>query len=148
MKTTEETKLAVSSTLDMIAEAFEERDLDKMMSLFSTEEDIVVFGTGADEKRLGKHEVRSLFKRDWSQSEESSITYNWKLISAEDNTAWVATDTTYYARISSREIHFPTRLTLVMKKYSSKWLIVHWHASLPAFGQQTGESWPINIPTI
>jgi len=148
MKTNEATQLSVSSTLDKVAEAFEERDLDKMMSLFATDEDFVVFGTGVDEKRVGKNEVRSLFKRDWSQSEESSITYNWKSISAEGKTAWAAADATFYARVGTREIHFPTRLTLIMKKSGRKWLIVHWHASLPAFGQQTGESWPINTPAI
>jgi ketosteroid isomerase-like protein len=148
MKLTEETKLGVLSTLDKIAEAFEERDLDKMMSLFYTDEDMVVIGTGADEKRVGKSEVRSLFKRDWSQSEASSIVYNWKSISAEGKFAWAAVEATVYARIGSREIHLPTRLTIIMKKSGKQWLIVHWHASLPASGQQTGEAWPMNIPVV
>lgn len=148
MKLTEETKLGVLSTLDKIAEAFEERDLDKMMSLFYTDEDIVVIGTGADEKRVGKSEARSLFKRDWSQSEASSIDYNWKSISAEGKFAWAAVEATVYARIGSREIHLPTRLTIIMKKSGKQWLIVHWHTSLPASGQQTGEAWPMNIPVV
>jgi len=148
MKLTEETKLGVISTLDKIAEAFEERDLDKMMSLFSTDEDMVVIGTGADEKRVGKSEARSLFKRDWSQSEASSIDYNWKSISAEGKLAWAAVEATVYARIGSREIHLPSRLTIIMKKSGKQWLIVHWHASLPASGQQTGEAWPMNIPVV
>jgi ketosteroid isomerase-like protein len=148
MKVTEETKLGVLSTLDKIAEAFEERDLDKMMSLFSTDEDMVVIGTGADEKRIGKSEVRSLFKRDWSQSEASSIGYNWKSISAEGKFAWAAVEATVYARIGSREIHLPSRLTIIMKKSGKEWLIVHWHASLPASGQETGEAWPMNIPVV
>jgi hypothetical protein len=115
MKLTEETKLGVLSTLDKIAEAFEERDLDKMMSLFSTDEDMIVMGTGADEKRVGKSE---------------------------------AIEATVYARIGSREIHLPSRLTIIMKKSGKQWLIVHWHASLPASGQQTGEAWPMNIPVV
>jgi ketosteroid isomerase-like protein len=148
MKLTEETKKGVLSTLDKIAEAFEERDLDKMMSLFSTDEDMVVMGTGADEKRVGKSEARSLFKRDWSQSEASSIDYNWRSISAEGKFAWSAVEATVYARIGSREIHLPSRLTIIMKKSGKEWLIVHWHASLPASGQETGEAWPMNIPVV
>jgi ketosteroid isomerase-like protein len=148
MKLTEETKKGVLSTLDKIAEAFEERDLDKMMALFSTDEDMVVMGTGADEKRVGKSEVRSLFKRDWSQSEASSIEYNWKSISAEGKFSWAAVEATVYARIGSREIHLPSRLTIIMKKSGKEWLIVHWHASLPASGQETGEAWPMNIPVV
>jgi len=148
MKMTEETELGILSTLDMVAEAFEERDLDKMMSLFSTEEDTIIIGTGADEKRVGKSEARSLFKRDWSQSDASSIIYNWKAISAEGKFTWAAIEATVYARIGSREIHLPSRLTIIMKKSGDKWLIVHWHASLPASGQQTGEAWPMNVPVV
>jgi len=148
MKLTEKTELGVQSTLDKVAEAFEERDLDKMMSLFSTDEDIIVIGTGADEKKVGKSEARSLFKRDWSQSEASSIVYNWKSISAEGKFAWATVEATFYARIGSREIHLPTRITIILKKLGKEWLIVHWHASLPASGQQIGEAWPLNIPVV
>jgi ketosteroid isomerase-like protein len=148
MKLTEKTELGVESTLDKVAEAFEERDLDKMMSLFSSDEDIIVIGTGADEKKVGKSEARSLFKRDWSQSEASSIVYNWKSISVEGKFAWATTEATFYARIGSREIHLPTRMTIIMKKLAKEWQIVHWHASVPAFGQQIGESWPLNIPVV
>jgi len=148
MKLTEKTKLEVQTILDKVAEAFEERDLDKMMSLFSNDEDMIVIGTGADEKRLGKSEVRSLFKRDWSQSEASSIVYNWKSISTEGKFAWAAIEATVYARLGSREIHLPSRLTIIVKKSGDKWLIVHWQASLPASGQQTGEAWPMKIPVV
>jgi ketosteroid isomerase-like protein len=148
MKLTEGTEIGVNSTLDKVAEAFEERDLDKMMSLFSPDEDIVVIGTGVDENKVGKTEVRSLFKRDWSQSEASSIVYNRKAISSEGKVAWATAEAAFYARIGSREIHLPTRLTIIMKKVGKKWLIVHWHASLPAFGQQIGESWPQNLSVV
>jgi hypothetical protein len=60
MKQTKETESRVMSILDKVAEAFEERDLDKMMSLFSPDDDLVVIGTGADEKKIGKSEVKSL----------------------------------------------------------------------------------------
>ena len=56
MKLTEETKKGVLSTLDKIAEAFEERDLDKMMSLFSTDEDVIVMEPA--QMRKGKEKVR------------------------------------------------------------------------------------------
>jgi ketosteroid isomerase-like protein len=148
MKLTKETELGVLSTLDKVAEAFEERDLDKMMSLFSNDEDIIVIGTGTDEKKVGKSEVRSLFKRDWAQSEASSIVYNWKSISAERKFAWATVEAAFYARLGSREIHLPTRLTIIMKKLGKEWKILHWHASLPAFGQQIGEAWPLDIPVV
>jgi hypothetical protein len=41
MKQTKETESRVMSILDKVAEAFEERDLDKMMSLFSPDDDLL-----------------------------------------------------------------------------------------------------------
>lgn len=148
MKPTKEIESKVLSILDMVAEAFEERDLDKMMSLFSTDDDIVVIGTGADEKKIGRSEIKSLFKRDWAQSEASSIVYNWRSIFAEENLAWATIEASFYARVGSREMHLPTRLTIILKKYADDWLIVHWHASIPAAGQQIGEAWPQNTPVV
>ncbi len=145
MKPTEETESRVQSTLDKVAEAFEERDLDKMMPLFSTDDDIVVLGTGADEKKIGRSEVKALFKRDWAQSEASSIVYNWLSIFVEGKMAWAAVEASFYARVGSREMHLPTRLTIILKKSGEEWLIVHWHASIPAAGQQIGEAWPKNL---
>jgi uncharacterized protein (TIGR02246 family) len=148
MKPAKKTESEIQSILERVAEAFDERDLDKMMSLFSNEEDLVVIGTGADEKKVGREEIKSLFKRDWAQSEASSIVYNWKSISTEGKIAWAAIEAAFYARVGSREMHIPTRLTIVLKKTGDGWLIVHWHASIPAAGQEIGEAWPQNIPVV
>ena len=142
MKPTKEAESRIISTLDKVAEAFEERDLDKMMSLFSPDDDLIVLGTGADEKKVGKIEVKSLFKRDWAQSEASSIVYDWRSIFTEGKVAWAVAEAAFYARVGSREMHIPTRLTIIMKESGNGWLIVHWHASNSAAGQQIGEAWP------
>lgn len=140
------TEAGVLKVIDGVAEAFEERDIDKMMSLFSDDDDLVVIGTGADERKVGKAEARSLFKRDWAQSEASSIIYNWRAVCSAGGVAWAAVDGSVYARVGQREIHLPIRLTLVMKKTGARWRIVHWHVSVPATGQPSGESWPLNTP--
>ena len=142
MKPTKEVESRIFFTLDKVAEAFEERDLDKMISLFSPDDDLIVLGTGADEKKVGKIEVKSLFKRDWAQSEASSIVYDWRSIFTEGKVAWAVAEATFYARVGSREMHIPTRLTIIMKESGNEWLIVHWHASNSAAGQQIGEAWP------
>jgi uncharacterized protein (TIGR02246 family) len=136
------TNAEVQSVIDLVAEAFEERDIEKMMSLFSDDDDLVVIGTGADERKVGKNEVRSLFKRDWAQSEASSLIYNWRVVSSAGVVAWAAVDGSVYARVGQREIHLPVRLSIVMKRISGRWSIVHWHLSVPASGQPSGEAWP------
>jgi ketosteroid isomerase-like protein len=140
------TEAGVLNVIDQVAEAFEERDIEKMMSLFSDGDDLVVIGTGADERKVGKSEARSLFKRDWAQSEASSIIYNWRVVSSVGSVAWAAMDGSVYARVGQREIHLPVRLSLVLKKVGNRWQIVHWHVSVPASGQPSGEAWPMSSP--
>lgn len=140
------TVAGVQRVIDEVAEAFESRDIDKMMSLFSDDDDLVVIGTGADERKVGKAEARSLFKRDWAQSEASSIIYNWTVVSSAGGVAWAAVDGSVYARVGQREIHLPIRMSLVLKKSGARWRIVHWHVSVPATGQPSGESWPMSAP--
>ena len=148
MKPTKEAESEIQRVLDEVAGAFEDRNLHKMMSLFSTSDETVALGTGADEKKIGVEEIKSLFKRDWAQSEASSIVYNWKTITVEDQIAWATAEATFYARIGTREMHIPTRMTLVLKKTDGKWVIVQWHSSIPAAGQQQGEAWPQNYPAV
>ncbi len=148
MTPTKDVLSEVEKTLDGVAEAFEDRDLNKMMSLFSASGETIAIGTGADEKKIGAEEIKSLFKRDWAQSEASSIVYNWRTATIEGSIAWATAESTFYARVGSREMHIPTRITAVMRKSNGRWMIVNWHASVPAAGQQRGEAWPTNFQVV
>ncbi len=53
------------ATLDEYADAYCAKDLDRMMPLFDSGDDISIIGTGADELCSGQDQVRELF-RGWS----------------------------------------------------------------------------------
>lgn len=44
--------------------------------------DVVLYGTGADEKRVGPDQVRAQVARDWAQSDSVALSLGWISVSA------------------------------------------------------------------
>ena len=61
------------AVVNQFVEAFTKRDLNGILALLAPDPDVVFIGTGADEKRLGLADVKALFERDLTQSEEQFI---------------------------------------------------------------------------
>lgn len=131
MKAHDETEKAVREVLEKFAESYAKRDLNSAMSLIVPDADVVIYGTGAEEKCVGPEKIKAQFERDWSQIEEPSLEYNWISISAAGNVAWAAIDTVFRAKIDGKKMKFPSRVTKVFEKRGDKWLIVQGHFSFP-----------------
>jgi uncharacterized protein (TIGR02246 family) len=142
MKADAMTEAAVKAVLDRVAEGYAKRDLNLVLSAFAPDPDVVMYGTGADEKRIGLAEIQAQSERDWSQTESASVTYEWTSISAAGSVAWVATDVSFNLKADGQEMTLPARITFVLEKRGEQWLIVQGHFSLPAAGQGEGESFP------
>jgi uncharacterized protein (TIGR02246 family) len=136
------TEAAVKAVLDRVARAYAQRDMDLLISAFAPDPDVVMYGTGADEKRVGLAEIEAQAERDWSQSEAARITYGWTSISAAGPVAWVASDSVFHLEGGGQHFHLPARLTAVLEKRDDEWLIVQAHFSFPAGEQGEGESFP------
>jgi len=142
MKADAQTETAVMAVLNKMAESYTKRDWEGLRAVLAPDPDNVMYGTGADEKRIGLAEIKAQAERDWSQSEAGAFEYGWTSISAAGNVAWAAADATFKAKVEGQEITLPGRLTAVLEKRGDKWLIVQWHFSFPAAGQAEGESFP------
>jgi uncharacterized protein (TIGR02246 family) len=142
VKANEQTETAVKEVLESFADNYAKRDLKGVLALFAPDADVVMYGTGADEKRVGLAEIRRQVERDWSQSDTTSMTFGWTSISAAGSVAWLAADITFEANVGGQEITLEGRLTIVLENRSGKWLIVQGHFSLPAAEQVEGESFP------
>ncbi|MFO0794669.1 MAG: nuclear transport factor 2 family protein [Candidatus Brocadiaceae bacterium] len=142
MKADAKTEAAVIAVLSKFAEGYAKRDLEAVLALFAPDPDVVMFGTGADEKRVGLAEIKAQAERDWSQSEGASLTYGWTSVSAAGSVAWVAADANFKAKVGGQEITLAGRLTGVLENRGGKWLMVQGHFSLPATAQAEGESFP------
>lgn len=133
---------AVRNVMDKFAESYTKRNLEGVLALFAPDDDVVLFGTGADEKRIGLAEIRRQVERDWSQSEAAVMSYGWISISASGSVAWMSADVTYNATIGGQELTLEGRLTNVLENRHGNWLIVQLHFSLPVSEQEEGESFP------
>jgi uncharacterized protein (TIGR02246 family) len=136
MQTTEEVKAA----LERLADAYASRDLAKFMACFAPDADVVLYGTGADEKRVGPEAIRTQVERDWAQTETAAMVFSWMSVSAAGPVAWAAVDSAFHLRASGQGIDLPARVSFVLERRAGTWQIVHAHFSVPAEGQEEGHS--------
>lgn len=142
MKADARTEAAVKAVLDKVAEGYAKRDLALLRAAFAPDPDVVMYGTGADEKRIGLAEIQAQAERDWSQADATAMTYEWTSISAAGPVAWVAADAAFRMKAGGQEVTLPARLTCVLENRGQEWLIVQAHFSFPATGQAEGASFP------
>jgi len=130
----------VDGAIKRFADAYKARDLKNLMECFVPDPDVVLYGTGADEKRVGLEQVRAQVERDWAQTESIELSISWKSISAAGLVAWVALDGAFEIRAGGQDMALPARASVVLEKRDGKWLIVHAHFSTPPAGQEEGRS--------
>lgn len=136
------TEKEVMASLHAFADAWARHDMDAVLVLFGPDPDIVVIGSGLDEKRLGRAQLREQLQRDWAQSEAVSVKFGRHVVSSAGIVAWVAADMVVYATIDGKHMTFPGRLTAVLEKRRGEWKWMQSHFSLPATEQTKGESFP------
>jgi ketosteroid isomerase-like protein len=142
MRADKHTEIEVMATLQTFAEAWASRDIDAVLGLFGPDPDVVVIGSGLEEKRMGRAELREQLLRDWARSEAVSVEFGWHLVSASGVVAWVTADMMVHARIAGKHMTFPGRLTAVLEKRRGKWKWMQSHFSLPAVDQVQGALFP------
>lgn len=140
MKADSRTDGEVKATLQRLTDAFLNRDLKAFLECFAPDADVVLYGTGADEKRIGPEQIRAQVERDWAQSESAAMLFNWASVSAAGAVAWVAVDGAFKFRAGGQEGIIPVRVSFVLEKREGIWFIVHSHFSTPAAAQEEGQS--------
>jgi hypothetical protein len=136
------TQAEITRALNRLADAYARRDGHALRDAFAPDADVVMYGTGADEKRLGRSEILAQAERDWSQTDAVSISWDWTSISGADSVVWVAADATFSLTAGGQQVSFPARVTLVFEQRGGRRLISQAHFSFPAAGQEEGESFP------
>lgn len=131
----------VKTALDNWGDSYAQRDIQRLLAAVAADADVIMYGTGADEKRQALGEIRIQAERDWAQTDTAAFRFVDPQISAAGSVAWVAADCTFEVSIQGQEMAFPGRFTGVFEKRASKWLVVQAHFSLPA-AQEEGESVP------
>jgi class 3 adenylate cyclase/ketosteroid isomerase-like protein len=149
MKADPETEAAVLEVLERFDQSYAGRDAQKLMAMYARDPDLVLIGTGRDEIAVGATESGVGLREDLSQLESISVQRQWlSPISAAGPVAWVAGEWLMDWTSGGQEGHALMRRSLVLERRSNEWLIVHSHASFPAYGQPEGQHWPTPIETI
>ena len=143
MKASSETEAAIVAVMNEWMEHYENRNLDGLMGLVASDDDLFLFGTGIDEKRVGPEEFRYQAERDWAQTEALGFSLSSYYVSAAGPVAWVAAEGLGQGRVGGEEIQFPLRLTAVLQERDDGWRIMQSHISLPAAAQEEGDSVPV-----
>lgn len=136
------TEAAVIKTMNRIVDSYKMRDMEALVACFAPDSDVVMYGTGADEKRVGLEEIRFQAQRDRDQTDSISMVFHETSVSAAGPVAWVASDGGFQIRAGGQEFTAPARLSLVLEERNGDWLVVHAHFSVPAAGQEEGDSIP------
>lgn len=142
MKANISTETEIMEVLNRSFECYKRKDVDGMVSLFASDPDVICYGTGEDEKRIGLKEIRAQFERDFSQCDSILCELGWHIISSAGTTAWVAADYLVHAVINGQKKEMIMRMSIVLERRGQKWLIMHMHGSAPMIGQEAGESFP------
>lgn len=140
MKADSRTEAEVKATLQTLTDGFRKRDLKAFSECFAPDADVVLYGTGADEKRIGPEQIRTQVQRDWAQSESAAMLLDWTSVSAAGSVAWAAIDGAFKFRAGGQDGTIPVRVSIVLEKRDGRWLIVHAHFSAPAAAQEEGQS--------
>lgn len=140
MKADSKTTAEVQATIKKFTDAYQARRLNDVMDCFAADADVMIYGTGADEKRIGPEQIRAQVERDWAQSDSLSLSFDWSSISAAGPVAWAAMDGSFKVRAGGQEMTVPARVSLVLENRGGRWVVVHSHFSTPAAGQQEGHS--------
>jgi len=140
MRADAKTEAAVMNVVQQCFKAFTKKDIDSILAFFTPDPDVILIGTGVDEKCVGLDEVRNILGRSFAQFEEASFEFGWHSVSAAGPVAMVAADVNLYVKTNDQQITEKMRLTVVLEQRGDRWLIIQWHDSLPAAGQKEGQA--------
>jgi len=143
MKASAKTEAAVTELFDKYLKYYRSRDLEGLMALMIPEDDLILYGTGADEKRIGPDGTRIQAKRDWSQTDSLEFKFTWRQVSEAGPVAWVSADGEGEGKAGGQTFTFPFRMTAVLEKRGEQWYIAQTHISLPSAAQEEGDSVPV-----
>jgi ketosteroid isomerase-like protein len=148
MKADAQTESAVMAVLEQFRQAYTQRDMQLALALFPPDSDVVLIGTGADEKCVGLGDIQRQFERDWTQSESLAVEWGSGFsVSAAGPVAWVVLpEALVRVTAGGQAMELPLRLSVVLEQRGERWLFMHVHFSFPAAGEAAGESFPVPPP--
>ena len=122
---------AIRNLLEKLNRGFERRDVQQVVNLFAPGPGTIFLGSEAEEIAAGPTQLRNLLEALFARSE----IYHWRWgqlhINIASQTAWLVTQAILFVE-GPQPLELPYRMTLVLQRRGTTWLIVHYHGSEPA----------------
>lgn len=131
-------KAEVISVLDQWIQALETEDVDLLSKIIAHDDDIIVFGTDADERVVGWERLRQLSIEMFESVDETDLTVRDRVIKVHRSgeVAWFSEINDYSMVSMGKSLKLSgLRFTGVLEKRSDNWIVVQWHVSVPVAGR-------------
>jgi uncharacterized protein (TIGR02246 family) len=125
--------LEIKALYEGLVAAYSARDIDAILSFYSSDENMLVFDTVPPTRYVGLRAYRKVFEAfltTYSGSVE--VRTNDMRIEVEGNLAFShRVNQTSLSDLEGNKLHYSSRVTQVYRKINGKWLIIHEHNSVP-----------------
>lgn len=116
--------------------ALSERDIELLSDVMAHDEDMVNFGTDSDERWTGWSELEEIYRKQFEAITKYEISRHEQVVKLNPSadTAWFSE--ILKARVEAMDdiYELSLRISGVLEKREGKWVIVHFHRSLPKEG--------------
>jgi uncharacterized protein (TIGR02246 family) len=128
-------KSAVKAVLDQYVASIENEDMDAYARLVANDPDMVNFG-GFGEPIMGWDALKQTIEGQNAALSETKITVGHMNIHVSETgtLAWATCLWNLKAKMGENPIELPIRCTWILEKRNNRWVIVHFHKSMPASG--------------
>ncbi|MDQ7823709.1 MAG: nuclear transport factor 2 family protein [Candidatus Eremiobacteraeota bacterium] len=126
----------VKETLDRYYRALSERNIGLLSEVMAQDEDMVSFGTDTDERWTGWSELEKIHRRQFEVITEYQTARHDSVVklNASADTAWFSETLDAHVEVMDESYELSLRISGVLEKREGKWVIVHFHRSLPKEG--------------
>jgi uncharacterized protein (TIGR02246 family) len=121
----------IAATLQKHDKAMNEQDLDTVMSLYASEGNTVMLGTGPGENWVGKNEIRDAYSHFFQDYDKGTLTSDcfWKTGDVQGDTAWLSAMCKVGDSKKGKKREYGLNVSAVLEKQGSDWLIRSMHYS-------------------
>jgi ketosteroid isomerase-like protein len=115
----------IVSLLQKHDQALNQKDLDALMSLYSTDDTTVLMGAGPGEKWVGKGEIGDAYKHFFQDFDKGSLTRDcfWKTSASNGDVAWLSAICKMGDSLKGRKREYGLNISAVFERQGGAWLI-------------------------
>lgn len=129
MKADKEVEKEVLDVIRNLWAAYLEKDLDRLLSFYSEDPDLVAIGTSKGEKYVGIDELKRAFEKEFRSSYPAKMELLWASVSSCGEVAWVAGEFVACVDTLYSQMSLIGRMTWVLERRNGRWYIMHTHFS-------------------